>query len=317
MEDHDVRDPGRAGPAARHRAAATAAAVDRAGAGRGPAGRPRADRPRRLLGVGRPSSSAGRRRGTPCAPASVDDFRYFDGGRINVADNCVDRWAEDPATADRAAVVWEGEPGDTRTVTYAELADEVSALAAGLLALGVSQGRRRGDLHAQPRRGVHRDPRLQPDRRDLHGAVLRFRRGGRRLAARRRRGRTVVVVADAIYRRGQAGAAARDAARGPGRRPDRAGHGRRATAPATPCRSTEGEHSYAARAGGRRRRHARGAARPQRAVVPDLHQRHRVEAQGRGAQRRRVPARDLGERALAGRATRPATSTGWPPTSAG
>ena len=39
----------------------------------------------------------------PCARASSSDFRYFEGGRINVADNCVDRWAEDPATADRAA----------------------------------------------------------------------------------------------------------------------------------------------------------------------------------------------------------------------
>ena len=70
----------------------------------------------------------------------VEDFRYFEGGRINVADNCVDRWAEDPATAGRAAVVWEGEPGDVRTLTYAELADEVSRLAAGLMELGVGKG---------------------------------------------------------------------------------------------------------------------------------------------------------------------------------
>ncbi|RTL63573.1 MAG: acetyl-coenzyme A synthetase [Pseudonocardiaceae bacterium] len=70
----------------------------------------------------------------------VSDFRYFDGGLINVADNCVDRWAECPSTAERAAIVWEGEPGDVRTVTYAELADEVSRLAAGLLDLGVGEG---------------------------------------------------------------------------------------------------------------------------------------------------------------------------------
>src|SRR5205085_2521906 len=37
-----------------------------------------------------------------------DGFQYFVDGRINVADNCVDRWAEDPATADRVAVIWEG-----------------------------------------------------------------------------------------------------------------------------------------------------------------------------------------------------------------
>jgi acetyl-CoA synthetase len=70
----------------------------------------------------------------------LPDFRYFEGGLLNVADNCVDRWAEDPATADRPAVIWEGEPGDTRTVTYAELARESAGLAAGLLELGITKG---------------------------------------------------------------------------------------------------------------------------------------------------------------------------------
>ncbi|HEX3791535.1 MAG TPA: AMP-binding protein [Pseudonocardiaceae bacterium] len=67
------------------------------------------------------------------------DFRYFAGGRLNVADNCVDRWAEDPATTDRAAVIWEGEPGEVRTLTYRELADEVGKLAAGLRQLGIGR----------------------------------------------------------------------------------------------------------------------------------------------------------------------------------
>ncbi|MBN9735688.1 MULTISPECIES: AMP-binding protein [unclassified Pseudonocardia] len=70
----------------------------------------------------------------------ITDFRYFAGGRINVADNCVDRWAEDPGTAGRRALIWEGEPGEVRTLTYAELADEVSRLAAGLVELGVGKG---------------------------------------------------------------------------------------------------------------------------------------------------------------------------------
>jgi acetyl-CoA synthetase len=70
----------------------------------------------------------------------LGDFTYFAGGQINVADNCVDRWADDPATAGRAAVIWEGEPGDVRTVTYAELAGEVSRLAGALVALGVTKG---------------------------------------------------------------------------------------------------------------------------------------------------------------------------------
>ena len=70
----------------------------------------------------------------------LGDFRFFEGGTLNVADNCVDRWAEDPATAGRNAVVWEGEPGDARTVTYAQLRDECSSLAAGLLDVGVEKG---------------------------------------------------------------------------------------------------------------------------------------------------------------------------------
>jgi acetyl-CoA synthetase len=70
----------------------------------------------------------------------LGDFTYFGGGQMNVADNCVDRWAEDPATADKTAVIWEGEPGDVRTVSYAELADEVSRLAGALASLGVAKG---------------------------------------------------------------------------------------------------------------------------------------------------------------------------------
>jgi acetyl-CoA synthetase len=70
----------------------------------------------------------------------LGDFTYFAGGLINVADNCVDRWAQDPATAQRPAVIWEGEPGDVRTVTYAELAGEVSRLAGALVSLGVTKG---------------------------------------------------------------------------------------------------------------------------------------------------------------------------------
>jgi acetyl-CoA synthetase len=70
----------------------------------------------------------------------LGDFSYFAGGLINVADNCVDRWAEDPAAASRVAVIAEGEPGDVRTVTYAELADEVSRLAGALVSLGVARG---------------------------------------------------------------------------------------------------------------------------------------------------------------------------------
>lgn len=70
----------------------------------------------------------------------LGDFRYFSGGLLNVADNCVDRHAENPATADRDAVIWEGEPGDVRRWTYRALRDQVARCANGLRALGVDRG---------------------------------------------------------------------------------------------------------------------------------------------------------------------------------
>jgi acetyl-CoA synthetase len=66
--------------------------------------------------------------------------RWFVGGRLNLASACVERWADDPATAGCEALAWEGEEGTTRSWTYAELAREVAQLAEGLEALGVRAG---------------------------------------------------------------------------------------------------------------------------------------------------------------------------------
>ncbi len=65
---------------------------------------------------------------------------WFGGGQINLAHNCVDRWAE--RTPDRVAVLWEGEEGaaSQRAVTYAELHRMANRLAGGLRALGVARG---------------------------------------------------------------------------------------------------------------------------------------------------------------------------------
>lgn len=68
------------------------------------------------------------------------DFRYYVGGLLNVADNCVDRHAENLATADRDAVIWEGEPGDVRRLTYRALRDQVARCANGFQTLGVGRG---------------------------------------------------------------------------------------------------------------------------------------------------------------------------------
>jgi len=67
--------------------------------------------------------------------------RWFVGGTLNVSYNCVDRHVL-AGRGDRVAFHWEGEPGDTRTVTYAELLDQVQRCANVLRGLGVERGDR-------------------------------------------------------------------------------------------------------------------------------------------------------------------------------
>ncbi len=68
------------------------------------------------------------------------DLRYFPGGTINVADNCVDRHAENAETAGRTAIIWEGEDGAVRALTYTELHLAVAKLANGLKSLDIGKG---------------------------------------------------------------------------------------------------------------------------------------------------------------------------------
>ena len=67
--------------------------------------------------------------------------RWCVGGRMNIVHNCLDKWLGTP-TADRTAFRWEGEEGDVREKSYAELWQDVSRCAAGLEALGVKKGDR-------------------------------------------------------------------------------------------------------------------------------------------------------------------------------
>ena len=67
--------------------------------------------------------------------------KWFADGEINVAYNCLDRHIE-AGLGDRVAIQFEGEPGDSRTITYRELTDEVRKAANLLASLGVSQGDR-------------------------------------------------------------------------------------------------------------------------------------------------------------------------------
>src|SRR4051812_18916703 len=61
--------------------------------------------------------------------------RWFDGGALNAAANCLDRHL--PARAGQVAIHWEGETGDRRTITYGALQAEVVTLADALRGLGV------------------------------------------------------------------------------------------------------------------------------------------------------------------------------------
>jgi acetyl-CoA synthetase len=67
--------------------------------------------------------------------------KWFVGGRLNAAYNCVDRHVEQ-GRGDQVAFHWVGEPGDTRTLTYAQLQDEVCKAANALTELGVNKGDR-------------------------------------------------------------------------------------------------------------------------------------------------------------------------------
>ncbi|GAB4013718.1 acetate--CoA ligase [Nocardioides ultimimeridianus] len=69
-------------------------------------------------------------------------YKWFTGGRLNAAYNCVDRHVE-AGRGDKVAIHWVGEPeGDTRDLTYADLQREVSKAANALTALGVATGDR-------------------------------------------------------------------------------------------------------------------------------------------------------------------------------
>jgi len=70
--------------------------------------------------------------------------KWFVGGKTNVSYNCLDRHleGENAWRRNKAAIIWEGEPGDTRTLTYGQLHREVCKFANVLLGLGVAKGDR-------------------------------------------------------------------------------------------------------------------------------------------------------------------------------
>ncbi len=71
----------------------------------------------------------------------VPYVKWFEGGELNASYNCLDRWVE-AGKGDKPALVFEGDPGDTRTTTFKELLDQVSRFANVLKKHGVKKGDR-------------------------------------------------------------------------------------------------------------------------------------------------------------------------------
>ncbi len=67
--------------------------------------------------------------------------KWFVGGQMNLSYNCVDRHALG-ARAQKTALIWEGEPGEIRRLTYSELHAEVQKFANALKSLGIKKGDR-------------------------------------------------------------------------------------------------------------------------------------------------------------------------------
>src|ERR687891_421801 len=65
--------------------------------------------------------------------------KWFVGGKLNISENCLDRHLNGPRR-NKAAILWEGEPGDQRTLTYQQLHHEVCKFANVLKGLGVKAG---------------------------------------------------------------------------------------------------------------------------------------------------------------------------------
>ena len=98
--------------------------------------------------------------------------KWFVGGKLNVAYNCVDRHAHS-ARRNKAAIIWEGEPGDSRVLTYGDARARGEPLCQRAAIARRRQGRPRRDLHGHGSRAGHRHARLRANRR---AAQRRLRR---------------------------------------------------------------------------------------------------------------------------------------------
>lgn len=77
---------------------------------------------------------------------NAPDARWFVGGKLNVTESCLDRHVNDSnlQRKNKAAIIWEGEPGDRRTLTYYDVYRDVNKFANALKNLGIRRGDRVG-----------------------------------------------------------------------------------------------------------------------------------------------------------------------------
>ena len=113
--------------------------------------------------------------------------KWFTGGTLNASYNCLDRHVE-AGGGDKVAYHWEGEPGDTRTITYRDLYEETCRFANALKGLGVRTRRPRGDLPRDGAGAPRRDAGVRADRGAALGGVRRVLGGVAEGPHQRRRG---------------------------------------------------------------------------------------------------------------------------------
>ena len=93
------------------------------------------------MGPGSPANSIGSSLGDKVLEWNPPYAQWFVGGKLNASYNCIDRHLTS-ARRNKAAIIWEGEPGDWQVYTYWDLYREVCRFANGLKSLGVEKGDR-------------------------------------------------------------------------------------------------------------------------------------------------------------------------------
>ena len=103
--------------------------------------------------------------------------RWFVGGKLNLCHNCVDRHALG-ARREKTALLWEGEPGEVRRITYGELHTQVQRFANVLKGLGVRRGDRVAIYMGMVSGAGDCDAGVRADRGGAFGDLRRVRGAG-------------------------------------------------------------------------------------------------------------------------------------------